>query len=60
MPIYEFKCKECGAEYEDLVSLKDDKFPACPSCNSSKVEKKMSVFGGVGSGGGSCNTSGFS
>jgi putative FmdB family regulatory protein len=56
MPIYEFKCKECGAEYEDLVSLKDDKFPACPSCNSSKVEKKMSVFGDVGS----CNTSGFS
>jgi putative FmdB family regulatory protein len=60
MPIYEFKCKECGVEYEEIVSLKEDKNPSRPECNSSKVEKKISVFGSIGSGSGSCNTSGFS
>jgi putative FmdB family regulatory protein len=38
MPIYEFKCKECGADYEDLVSLNDDKAPPCLACKSSKEE----------------------
>jgi putative FmdB family regulatory protein len=60
MPLYEFTCKECGSNYEELVSLNCKEYPPCPSCKSEKVEKKMSVFGGVSSGGSSCSgRSGF-
>ena len=61
MPLYEFRCADCGAEYEELVSLRNDQAPPCPTCSSSRTEKKMSVFGGVGASAGSgCRTSGFS
>jgi putative FmdB family regulatory protein len=58
MPMYEYKCKKCGMEYEELVSLDSKELPPCPVCNSTRVEKKMSVFGSAGSS--SCGTSGFS
>ncbi|MBD3219109.1 MAG: zinc ribbon domain-containing protein [candidate division Zixibacteria bacterium] len=59
MPLYEYKCNQCGHEFEELVY--GDKKPACPKCNSDKTEKKMSAFatgGGSTSGGtsgASCN-----
>lgn len=59
MPMYEFKCKQCGNEFEELVRSSSEEFPPCPSCASQKVEKKVSLFGSSG-GGGSCGTSGFS
>lgn len=58
MPIYEYKCKDCGKEYEELVPVDSKEQPPCPACHSTKVEKKMSVFGSAGAG--SCGTSGFS
>ncbi|MDQ7032143.1 MAG: zinc ribbon domain-containing protein [Desulfonauticus sp.] len=42
MPIYEFCCKKCGEEFEELV-LKDDTSIVCPHCHSKEVEKLMSV-----------------
>lgn len=45
MPIYEFRCKDCGCEFEEffltfeLVKLGDVK---CPSCQSQNVEKLFS------------------
>jgi putative FmdB family regulatory protein len=58
MPMYEYTCKECGKEYEELVSLDSQEKPPCPACNSTKVEKKMSLFGSAGAA--PCGTSGFS
>ena len=46
MPIYEYKCKKCGREFEELVAA--DKKPACPECNSKSLEKKFSVFAAHG------------
>ena len=45
MPIYEFKCKKCSAEYEELVAHdKTGKYKSvkCPNCNSVKKEKLVS------------------
>jgi putative FmdB family regulatory protein len=39
--MYEYKCIECGKEYEELVSLDSKEQPPCPACNSIKVEKKV-------------------
>ncbi|MBN2537314.1 zinc ribbon domain-containing protein [candidate division WOR-3 bacterium] len=61
MPIYEYRCRECGAEFEQLVMRADEKVK-CPKCGSSKLEKKFSTLGGVRGGsssddfGGSCSS----
>lgn len=43
MPIYEYKCGDCGKNFEYLVFGKDK--PNCPSCDSENVGKKISVCG---------------
>lgn len=43
MPIYEFECKECGENFEELVSPSQDDIK-CPKCGSDKVEKLFSPF----------------
>ncbi|GEM_PF-1681027 len=42
MPIYEYKCRECGFEFEELVFNRDE-CPKCPKCGSPKTEKLMSA-----------------
>jgi putative FmdB family regulatory protein len=42
MPIYEFKCKNCGEVFEELVLGKEDGI-SCHKCGSKKVEKLMSA-----------------
>jgi putative FmdB family regulatory protein len=45
MPIFEYKCKKCGHEFESLVFGKE--IPQCPSCASADVGKLMSCCGFV-------------
>ena len=47
MPIYEYSCKDCGTEFETLVRASS--VPDCPSCHSTDLEKKLSVFATAGS-----------
>ena len=42
MPIYEYTCKKCGHEFEELVFSQKD-MPACPQCGSRNTEKLMSA-----------------
>lgn len=42
MPIYEYACQTCGHDFEALV--RSDTVPACPSCHSTDLAKKLSVF----------------
>ena len=65
MPIYEYICDDCGAEYERIVTNARTKV-TCPKCESSKNTIQLSVFaahGGNGaksSGGSSSSGSGSS
>jgi putative FmdB family regulatory protein len=48
MPIYEYKCQDCGQINEVLV-LKKDEEVSCTSCNSQNLEKLISAHNTVGS-----------
>jgi|WetSurMetagenome_2_1015567.scaffolds.fasta_scaffold370153_2 putative FmdB family regulatory protein len=43
MPMFEYRCTECGTAFEELVVNADD-FVQCPKCHSEKAEKLLSVF----------------
>jgi len=42
MPIFEYACADCGHEFEALV--RGGSTPDCPTCHSTHLEKKLSVF----------------
>jgi putative FmdB family regulatory protein len=50
MPIYEYRCDDCGKVFEEILSDTSIKSLPCPSCNSKKTEKLMSRIGAVGKG----------
>ncbi|MGE5221673.1 MAG: FmdB family zinc ribbon protein [Omnitrophica WOR_2 bacterium] len=66
MPLYEYACSNCGAEFEKMVRFSEaDRLPACPQCQSQETHKKISTIAsyGISSGGGfttssSCGSSG--
>ena len=41
MPIFEYKCKGCGHEFEALVRKSD--VPECPSCQSTDLDRLLSL-----------------
>ena len=41
MPIYEYSCKSCGHQFEELV--RGDEKPACPACGKKQLERQWSV-----------------
>ena len=42
MPIYEYRCRACGHEFEALV--RGGHPPACPSCAADNLERLVSMF----------------
>ncbi|HEY2546701.1 MAG TPA: zinc ribbon domain-containing protein [Candidatus Acidoferrum sp.] len=60
MPIYEYICDDCKAEFEKIVINKQQEI-ACPKCASKKATIQLSVFAtanGSSSGGPSSSSSG--
>jgi putative FmdB family regulatory protein len=54
MPIYEYRCNECGEEFEKFLrSMSASKDLCCPKCGSRSVAKVMSLFGTARSSSGS-------
>jgi putative FmdB family regulatory protein len=46
VPIYEYRCLDCGEDFEDLIRNKrDEEELECPSCRSRNFVKQMSAFG---------------
>jgi len=65
LPIFEYRCKKCGHEFEDLVSVAERDEPrVCPACGATGAERLVSVFaarvtgGSGGSSGPVCSPSG--
>ncbi|RLE17323.1 MAG: zinc ribbon domain-containing protein [Acidobacteria bacterium] len=69
MPIYEYHCNDCNADFEQLVfsSSQADRVP-CSKCGSTNVERKVSSVASAGASSASsaaaayssCGSSGFS
>ncbi|MBW2544280.1 MAG: zinc ribbon domain-containing protein [Deltaproteobacteria bacterium] len=54
MPIYEYRCKRCGNEFELIMFAGDDDNDIkCPGCGGKKAEKVLSAPAGSN---GSCQT----
>lgn len=34
MPIYAYKCPDCGEEFERVKSIKDETIELCPKCEA--------------------------
>jgi putative FmdB family regulatory protein len=45
MPTYEYRCKNCGHEFDVVQSFSDDSLTECPACHEPTLKK---VFGNVG------------
>jgi|TARA_B110000263_G_scaffold149899_1_gene130059 putative FmdB family regulatory protein len=43
MPIFEYACRDCHNEFELLVLPRDTADPACPGCQSTALEKQLSI-----------------
>jgi putative FmdB family regulatory protein len=43
MPLYDFRCRTCGHEFETLVRP-GDRDPVCPSCHSGDIDRLLSSF----------------
>lgn len=41
MPIFEYACRACGRQFEQLVRTGDT--PACPACASQDLDKLLST-----------------
>jgi putative FmdB family regulatory protein len=67
MPIYEYRCQDCGAKFSLFQRMgADQEGLTCPKCESSNVDRLLSSFASSSSSsagsGGSCPSggSGFS
>ena len=62
MPLYSYRCLECGAEFEKLISYTHSLQMECPECGSEQTKKLVSSFATLGSsnsgngGSGSCSS----
>ena len=43
MPIYEYRCRSCGYEFEEVQKFSDPSFEECPSCEQISAERKVSI-----------------
>ncbi len=42
MPLFEYRCVDCERDFELLV--REQTVLACPTCQSTRLEKQLSVF----------------
>jgi putative FmdB family regulatory protein len=44
MPIYEYRCEECGQEFEEYLRTSTSPAPTCPGCSGAEVRREYSQF----------------
>ncbi len=45
MPIYEYRCEDCGHELEAIQKMSDAPLTECPSCGQPALRKLVSAAG---------------
>jgi len=50
MPIYEYRCEDCGKRSTSLLSSYSSPDPACPHCGKHALKRLVSTFATVSSG----------
>ena len=45
MPIYEYRCRDCGFQDEFLQKVSEPPMTVCPSCGKKRFEKMLSAAG---------------
>ena len=45
MPIYEYRCDDCGHEFETIQKISESPLQTCPSCERDTLIKKISAAG---------------
>ncbi len=45
MPIYEYRCNDCGHEFETIQKISESPLQTCPSCSEDALIKKISAAG---------------
>jgi len=43
MPIYEYKCTNCGYKFDELQKITDEPLCVCPKCQQPHLEKLVSA-----------------
>lgn len=50
MPLYEYRCNECGEVFEIMLRFSEsNQIPHCPKCANPNTHKKMSTVAAFGS-----------
>jgi putative FmdB family regulatory protein len=44
MPLFDFRCRACGHQFETLVRSQDVTAPQCPTCHSIDLERLLPTF----------------
>jgi putative FmdB family regulatory protein len=44
MPIFEYKCTNCGSFFEALVNSSTERDVVCPECGGKELSKQFSTF----------------
>jgi putative FmdB family regulatory protein len=50
VPIYEYRCEECGKRSSALLASYASADPACPHCGKNALHRLVSSFATIGSG----------
>ncbi len=45
MPIYGYRCSECGEEHEALQKVSEPPLTICPACGKPALQKQLSAAG---------------
>jgi len=45
MPIYEYRCEDCGSELEKLQRISDEPLRDCPACGKPALKRLISAAG---------------
>ncbi|MDD4171137.1 MAG: zinc ribbon domain-containing protein [Syntrophomonas sp.] len=44
MPIFDFKCQECGHKFDLMISNADKDKAQCPQCGTTNLQQLLSSF----------------